>query len=401
MVDGAGNTTATMDGVDPDLPAEPSARPRRWRRWGVRLTVVACVGWLVLIALHHVLSGRAYWWGPVDLLPPIVWTATPVALLAVAWLARPVRWRLIVTSLLALALGVGYSGINFATVFYTPPKAPADAIKVVTWNTEYWDQDRRHGTEQRTTTTQFYDFLRGLNADVYMLNEYAHVDDSVVDVFAQAVEIDQRAQMQAAFPGYEVIREGRNVTLTRLPVVGHQWLDSTPYLPDDLKPVPPGLADRPLFYKSQTLRTDIRVNGEVVSFYNSHIFQPPVRILLLRSDADRDMFEIDRFNFEIRQASYQSVAADVAKNPNRALMAGDLNTSPSMNLLDMVPDRLVDQTRTMSSIYPVSWPVGDKPRLWRIDWLFTTPDVKVHSYGLVMPNGLSDHKAQQFVISAH
>jgi hypothetical protein len=182
--------------------------------------------------------------------------------------------------------------------------------------------------------------------------------------------------------------------------VGHQALDSVPYLPDDLKPVPPALASRPLFYTSQSLRTDIMVNGHVVSFYNSHIFQPPVRILLLRSDADRNMFEIDRFNFEIRRASFQAIAHDMADNPNRIMMAGDLNTSPSMNLLDAVPNRLVDASRAMSSLYPVSWPVGDKPRLWRIDWAFTTPDVKVHSYDLAMPQGLSDHKAQQLVISA-
>ncbi|BCJ58139.1 endonuclease/exonuclease/phosphatase family protein [Micromonospora endophytica] len=389
-----------MDETEPEPSSEPRTRSR-WRRWGLRLAAVTCVGWLVMVALHHVLSARTYLWGPIDLLPPIVWAAVPVALLPVAWLARPMRWRLVGAALLALVLGVGYSGINFATVFYTPPPAPADAIKVVTWNTEYWDQDRRNDGEQRTTTAEFYDYLRKMDADVYLLHEYANVDDSLVDIFAQAYEIDQTAQLEAAFPGYTIVREGRNVTLTRLPVVGHAWLDSTPYLPDDLKPVPPALVDRPLFYTSQALRTDIQVNGQVVSFYNSHIFQPPVRILLLRSDDDRNMFEIDRFNFEIRQASYQAIAADLEKNQNRAVMAGDLNTSPSMNLLDMVPDRLVDQTKALSSLYPVTWPVGDKPRLWRIDWLFTTPDVTVHSYDLAMPQGLSDHKAQQFVISAH
>ncbi len=123
MTEAAARTTAIMDEKDPELSPGPSGRSRR-ARWGVRLAAVACVGWLVVVVLHHLLSARTYVWGPVDLLPPIVWAAVPVVLLPVAWLARPMRRRLVGAALLALVLGVGYSGINFATVFHTPPPAP-------------------------------------------------------------------------------------------------------------------------------------------------------------------------------------------------------------------------------------------------------------------------------------
>lgn len=371
-------------------------KPRRWQRWRVRLAIVTCTFWLIFVILHRILSGRAYWWGPFDLLPPLVFALVPVLLLVVAQLTRPVRWRLSAVSAVALVMGIGYGGVNFAAIWYTPPPAPADAITMVTWNTEYWDQDLENGKPR--TTADFYSFLRSLNADVYMLQEYAHVDFTRADVSSQALAIDQETLIHEAFPGYEIVIAGRDITLSRLPVVSHHWLDSTPWLPDDLKAVPQGLRDRPLFYQSQTLRTDIQVNGQVFSFYNSHIYQPPQRIFRLRNDPDKSMFQIDRFNFEIRRASYRAVAADIAQNQNRIVLGGDLNTSPAMGILRMIPGRLVDQTRALSSIYPATWPVGTS--MWRLDWLFTTPDVAVSSYDLLDPQGLSDHKVQRIVLSA-
>jgi endonuclease/exonuclease/phosphatase family metal-dependent hydrolase len=69
-----------------------------------------------------------------------------------------------------------------------------------------------------------------------------------------------------------------------------------------------------------------------------------------------------------------------------------------MGVLAMMPDRLVDQTRALSSLYPATWPVGRS--LWRLDWLFTTRDVTVHAYDLLDPQGLSDHQVQRITLSA-
>jgi endonuclease/exonuclease/phosphatase family metal-dependent hydrolase len=373
-----------------------SGRLRWWRRWLTGLIAAACVGWLALVVAHRFLSGWAYWWGPVDLAPPFVFALAPVVLLGLAQLARPARLRLTVVSALALVLGAGFSGINVAMLFYSPPPASSGAITVVSWNTEYWDQVMEGGAPR--STGEFYAFLRAMDADVYQLQEYAHVDLTLADVSSQALAIDHEALVRAAFPGYEVIIAGRNITLTRLPVLGHSWLDSTRHMPDDLKAVPAGLSTRPLFYQSQTLRTDIEVDGKAVSFYNSHIYQPPQRIFRLRDDPGRSMFEIDRFNAEIRRASFEAVAADMADNRNRIVWAGDFNTSPSMGILSMVPDRLVDQTRALSELYPTSW-AADRD-LWRLDWLFTTSDVAVSSYRLLDAGGFSDHAVQRIVLSA-
>ncbi|HYN97259.1 MAG TPA: endonuclease/exonuclease/phosphatase family protein [Pilimelia sp.] len=374
----------------------PAAPRRRWRRWPARLLLAAGVGWLALVVLHLILSGTAYWWGPIDLMPPLAFAAVPVLLLLVAAAARSVRWRVAVVSVAALALGAECTGLNLATLWHTPPPA-AGAITVVTWNTEYWDQDLQPGGPH--STADFYAFLRAMDADVYLLQEYAHVDVTREDTFSQALEIDQEAQLRAAFPGYEIVLAGRDLTLSRLPVVGHRWLDSTPWLPADLRAVPPGLRDRPLFYQSQTLRTDIRVHGRVVSFYNSHLYQPPQRIFRLRGDPGQSMFSIDRFNAEMRLAGYAAIAADMAGNPLPIVFAGDLNTSPAMGIRRLVPDRLVDQTRVLSSLYPASWPASS-PK-WRLDWLFTTPDVAVSRYELLDTAGFSDHKIQRVALSAN
>ncbi|WP_329205919.1 endonuclease/exonuclease/phosphatase family protein [Streptomyces sp. NBC_00683] len=366
---------------------------RRRRPWRVRLAVLACTAWLAFVVLHRLLSNRFYWWGPFDVIPPLAFALIPLALIAVAQLARPVRWRLTAAPVLALVLGLSCSGLNFSTLWYTPPSAPSDAIKLVTWNTQYWDQDLQPGGPH--TTDGFYAFLRGLDADVYLLQEYAHVDMTKTH-WAQARGIDQAARLRAEFPGYEVVIEGRNVTLSRLPVVGHRWLDTTTWLPDDLKPVPDALRDRPLFYSSQTQVTDIRVNGKTVSFYNSHLFQPPQRLMRLQNGPEGSMFEVDRLNFEMRRASYEAIRKDVADNPHRIVLGGDLNTSAAMGIKSMIPDRLVDQSHALPSLYPASWPSGK--RVWRLDWLFTTSNVAVSRYDLLDSKGFSDHSVQRVTL---
>jgi endonuclease/exonuclease/phosphatase family metal-dependent hydrolase len=395
------SVATALAAIQPDSSghAQPSAAPTRrprWRRWGLRLVVTLNLAWLTLVVLHSILSDRVYWWGPVDLLPPLAFAVVPILLLVLAFLARPLRWRLVATAVLALMLGFGYSGVNLATLWHRPPPVTADAVTVVTWNTEYWDQDMRNNG---ATTEGLYAFLRGLDADVYLLHEYAHVDTTRVDVFSQALAIDQQDLLAETFPEYTIVIAGRNIVLSRLPVVGHRWLNGARLLPEEFRSVPPGLADRPLFYRSQTLRVDIEVAGRPVSFYNAHFFQPPVRLILLRSDPDRSMFEIDRFNFEMRHAAFAAVAEDMATNPNPVVLGGDLNTSPAMNILRRLPDHLVDHTPALSSLYPATWRIGTLSQLWRIDWLFTSPDVAVHEYQLLDPSLYSDHQVQRAVIS--
>jgi Endonuclease/Exonuclease/phosphatase family len=393
--------------VEPDPAAAPTpASPgrRRWC-WGTRIVLVACLAWLGYIVAHRLLSGRTYWWGPWELEPPLVLAVIPVVLAALAWFARPIRWRLTLVPAAALLLSAEYTGINVATIWYTPPPAPPGAITVVSWNTMYWDQDLM--SDGQRTTAEFYQFLRGLDADVYLLHEYAHVDFTRQDdIFAQVQVIDQLAQVREVFPEYEAVVVGRNLTLSRLPIVGSHGVESTPWLPEDLKEPPPALRPHPTFYNVQTVRTDIEVMGQTVSFYNPHLYHPPSHPFTLEPWPGHSARWVYRFTHSMRLAGYQAIVADMADNPYPLVLAGDLNTTPAMELRNVLPDRLVDHTRALSSLYPTSWTVGGPNGergwaldAWRLDWLFTTPDVAVHSYELRDPAGFSDHRLQHAVLS--
>jgi endonuclease/exonuclease/phosphatase family metal-dependent hydrolase len=365
-------------------------RPRRRWCWGTRLVVAATVAWLLLLVAHLVLSGRTSLWAPVDLLPPVVWAAGPAALLVFAPLARPVRWRLIATLLVAGLLGGGISGINLATLWHTPPPPPPGAVTVVAWNTEFWDQAWQRGGDGYEP--DFYRHLRELDADVYLLMEYLHVREPLSR--ENAFRIDRQARLRVEFPGYHIAVAEKQITLSRFPIVQQYGVDMSPWLPEEMRVIPPGLEDYP-GYLVQTLRTDLRVAGTVVSFYNTHLSQPPVKLALHRPEAREEAQD----GHLRRAASLRALAADVEGNPNPVVVGADLNTSPSMGILRLLPDALADNTRALESVYPHSWPAAGRRQLWRIDWLLTTPDVTVHRYELRDPAGMSDHRIQRAVLS--
>ncbi|MER6827791.1 endonuclease/exonuclease/phosphatase family protein [Streptosporangium sp. NPDC000563] len=391
--------------VPPEKPAGRWARLGRFirprRRWclGTRLVVTATTGWLLFVVVHLLVSGRTSLWAPLDLMPPFMFVAVPVLVLVVAPLARPVRWRVISVLVFTLVLGAGRSGINVATLWYTPPPAPPGAITVVTWNTEFWDQDWRTSDGNRYSP-DFYDYLREMDADVYLLSEYLYVDTSAGDMMTSkwtadmALRIDKLPELRREFPGYQVATSGELITLSRLPIVGERGLDITRWLPDDQKAVPEVMRDWPTSYTVETLRTDIQVNGTVVSFYNTQINQPPIEWRLYDGEA-RDS---NQYAHSRREASYRALRADIEANDHPVMLGGDLNTTPAMGMLRLLPEKLVDHTRALPSLYPVTYLAG-VGELWRIDWVLTTPDLLVHRYEMPGSAGLSDHRPQQTVLS--
>ncbi|MFF3441214.1 endonuclease/exonuclease/phosphatase family protein [Streptosporangium sp. NPDC002721] len=371
----------------------PPARRSRWRTWPL---LSAPVAWLVFVAIHRALSGRVWWWQAPELVPPFAFAVLPVLLFAVALLARTARGWIAAVTLVSLVLGGGASGLNLAALWHRPPPAPPDAITVFSWNTLYWDMVVGEVTMPPPTGTPardvdaFYRYLHAQKADVYLLQEYVYFGPD-----SKAVRVDDLARLRREFPGYHVAVASEMVTLSRFPIVSERGLDLRPWVSekrDAILPPDPGLPD---FSAVKTLRTDIQAGGDggkIVSFYNTHI-NSPVHAFPKGPDPRR----LNRTQHERRQANLRALAADVERNPHPVVLAGDFNASPAMGILRLLPDRLVDATPVLGSLYPTSW--DDRWPLWRIDWAFTTPDVTVHRYGLVRSDGLSDHSGQHLVVS--
>ncbi|MFC0547182.1 endonuclease/exonuclease/phosphatase family protein [Kutzneria chonburiensis] len=366
-----------------EAPAPEIAAPRRRLCWFSYLVLVAAAAWLVFTVLHDLLSGRYWLWLMVDLAPPLLYLLVPAALLLV--IAPPrlgrrrlrpgLRWSVGLMSIAALALGISSSGLN---VFgHGDGPAPADALRVVSWNTDLWSQDKDPAT--------FYAFLKAQNADVYLLQEHMHWDLSKGEQGATAV--GERTRLEQAFPGYHIVMRSELVTLSRFPIV------ATPRVaPDRDGPDPEFTA---LYQQDKVLRTDIQVGSRVMSFYNTHI---SVQLSMIQSPFDAFFWQYVRHRFDQRGEQYRGLEADVAANHNPSLIAGDFNTTAAMRDIDGMKAVATDAARASSSLYPTSWN-GETPlRWWRLDWTFTTPGVRVHSYDLDN-SAPSDHAMQHVVVS--
>ena len=326
-----------------------------------------------LVGLHIALSDRTWLWVMPDLVPPLLFLLLPLALVAaLLWLAvrrAPLRpaaarasWAL---AALALALGVGQSGLNPGALAggATDGPAPPDALRIVSWDTLHWDA----GGPDR-----FYRYLREQRADVYLLQEYM-----------------PGSRLARELPGYQVAAAGDLLTLSRFPVVVRTPLETNPRLPD-------GTGNIPFLHgwKYGGLRTDLWIGGRTVSVYNLHLYD---RFYLNAMPVTPAFLADVRGLDQGRKAQLDMVLADVERNPNPTLVSGNLNTLPNAGDLRRFAG-LEDASRADRSLYPTSLRFFG-PSLWRVDWMFAAHGIGVHRYALLSPQGLSSHDLQEATIS--
>ncbi|MER7945768.1 endonuclease/exonuclease/phosphatase family protein [Streptomyces sp. NPDC096079] len=318
--------------------------------------VLSCaLAWAVFLALHLVLNGRWWPWLAVSLLPPVALAAVPLVLLS----AAAVTADGLAAGLAAGCLLVAWpqNGINLRG---SVRRAEAAAgLRLVSWNTQHWNQG---GDPDR-----FYAFLRALDADVYVLQEYLNGFEG-----GEVWDIDDGERLRAAFPDHHLAVDNNSVTLSRFPPAG--------------PPVPVGAC---------SLRVDLRVGDGVLSTYNVHI---PVQLTVmnpLRPAFLRDM----RRRAAARDREYAALVADLRGNPLPVLVTGDFNTSAAIGDIRRMPRSLRDAVGACRSVLPASWNARARLRLWRIDWAFTGGGARVGSYRFRDAEGLSDHLVQELTVT--
>lgn len=365
-----------------------AARRRRWCA-GTRVLVGVAVVWLGFAVAQWLLSGHWWFWLLVDVLPPFLLLVVPALLILsvlVLLLCRvrlPVSARVwvVAAAVLAGVLGFDQSGVNPAALTGNPDgPAPAGALRVFVWNTQYWDQT--------DNPDRFYAFLKAQHADVYLLQEYLNWDDSKDD--QGALQVFDGARLRREFPGYTVVARGELLTLSRFPVVAR------PPVGPDRSIAGTAVDWQTVFETAKVLRTDLAIHGQVVSFYNVHI---PVHLDTGRGIFHAGFYDYTRQADAQRQAQFTGLSGDVAANPHPTVVAGDFNTSPAMGDIDGLRGMMRDAITADSSWYPVSWQSSGWMSFWRLDWTFTARGVRVHDYTFGDADGMSDHRPQHVVIS--
>ncbi|GAA1858468.1 endonuclease/exonuclease/phosphatase family protein [Myceligenerans crystallogenes] len=334
----------------PAATAESGTRPS-WRP-RVSATVLAlAVLWGTYALAGALLAGRWWVWNGLGLAPPIAHVAVPVLLAAVELAAGARRRRVFAATALALAAGLTQTGL----VPYQPAPEPAATagrdVVVVGWNTFSW--------EQENDPRGFYDYLRSLDADVYMLQEHQHAaapDD-------RPAPLDDLDRVRRELPGYTAVAEGEFLTLSRYPVTA-----SSALAPDDL---PPPRTDWPEYWDVRALRTDVRVGDRTLSLYNTHA---PDLFNVNRSPFQADFYEELADSASRRTSHLGELRDDLRRNPHPVVLTGDLNVQPGSADLRWY-DGLRDAARGGADRYPATFPAG--LALWRLDWMFTSDDVGV------------------------
>jgi hypothetical protein len=339
---------------------------------------------VLLVLLHLLLSGRTWFWVLPDLMPPLLYLLMPLALLitlAVRWarLTRPVAVSSVLLTVAALAVGAGQAGLNPAAFVggVTDGPAPPGALHIVSWDTLQWTTD--------SDSDRFYRFLTDRHADVYLLQSYAH---SGPETFQPVRDADR---LRREFPGYQFATVGSLLTISRFPVVAQ--------VPLETNPTQPAGTDNITFlntWKYGALRTDLDVRGQILSVYNVFFYD---RFFLHVMPLTPTFFENIHGLDEGRHRQLDLLLADVRANPHPLLVSGNFNLLPNTGDRSELSG-LKDAGRADRSLFPVSLTFFGLP-LWRMDWTFTSPDIGVHRYDLVSPDGLSSRHLQDVVVSMH
>jgi endonuclease/exonuclease/phosphatase (EEP) superfamily protein YafD len=338
----------------PGVGPEAVSRPPQ-KRGTTRLALAMALTWTAFVALHVALTGRWWVWALVGLLPPLAFLVVPVALAGALAAVRSrslLAWTGVVVSLL---LGLGQSGVAWPRLHAAPPTF--GAIRVVAWNTEYWDQGESSGA--------FYRFLARQRADVYVLQEYGSWDGHDIR------PIDRSRELREWFAGYRVAVSDDMLTLSRFPV-----------------------SRRRVVVREGVLRTDLATPEGTLSVYNVHLKAP---YDLSVAPWHGSFWRALRGRAKQRDDQVDALSDDVRANSAPLMLAGDFNTTPAMGQIGQLRSRLTDAAQTSELELPRTW-TGAGLRLWRLDWDLLGNGARASRFDISSSRGHSDHALRSFTV---
>lgn len=271
-------------------------------------------------------------------IPPVRWGSLTV----VSWIAL-VAYLLLLPTLYLVR----------SPVIAADHPAPGAALKITTFNTEYW-----HIPEQELVDQVHYQDM-----DIVFFQEHLEKHG---DTWGPTNRIPQ---LKAVLKDRHVDVNGEVVTVSKWPIVRSHAFTGT-----------------------EAVRTDIRgPGGRVISAYNIHL---PVHIHPELLSSPLRFYQDASAIATRRQQLLDEITADLAANPNPVIVAGDFNTSSAMSATAWFRQHMTDAYAA-----PHCPQASDTFELargllsWRIDYVFVSRHLRPTSYCTQAAPRMSDHKS--------
>lgn len=331
--------------------------------WGPNLCKLSIILWTGFTCVR-MLSGHSVWiWAISDSAPTHLLLAVPLVLAVVALLLPDVHkmWM----SPLAVSLLIYLPQSDVGAQFFPKTKCrPAQEtrvdgkpISILTWNTQFWAE--KH--PQASVAAQ----LVSKRPDIVALQE--------IQLTVRKVILPQTPEDYPAGLYKTMIRKGELLIATDLPVLqDNHALKSTPHLWADVK-VP---------------------SGKTLRIITTHI---PLHLSLSYSPGDGYFFDFIQSRFHTRNTEFLGLRDMIRNSPHPVAVMGDFNSTASMAPFRSALQDLCDSVAAAGITNTATWSVMGLP-LWRPDYLFVSPSVRILDHKVRAMGDISDHRAVQVLV---
>ncbi len=336
-----------------------------------RTVILLSFLWLVFIILHIFLVGRVFFWNFPASAPTFLFTI--ISLLLLLYFLCQKKKRVINLVIVSICLIMSLTQLDINLISKTEDTKGLDnyaPIKVISWNTNLWDQDK--------DKDKFYSFIKKQDADVYLLQEYLHYQTdkdsgqpyrlcNIVPGFPlHYMHFDDSERIRKEFPGYYFSTNNQFVIISRFPIK-KSYTD----------------------YSEQYAVTDVDINGRNVRFYNVHM------LLHIETTNPLKPYFYDALHrrFLAREIGFKDLKRDLKNEKSDYFVAGDFNSTKAMGVMDNLLKNNIDGIKYSNDVLPFSYQLfGFK--LWRIDFTLlpkANDNIRFKSYKTISPENLSDH----------